>query len=37
MHLAYFKDIKTGKDLKCYAARLTGHGAQGSQQADHFT
>jgi hypothetical protein len=37
MHLAYFKDLKTGKDLKCPAARLTGNGAPGFQQAYHFT
>jgi hypothetical protein len=24
MHLINFKDLKTGKDLKCPAARLTG-------------
>jgi hypothetical protein len=36
MHLVYFKDPKTVKDLKCHAARLTGNGAPGSQQADHF-
>jgi hypothetical protein len=33
MHLTYFKDLKTGKDLKRPAARLTGNGAPGSQQA----
>jgi hypothetical protein len=37
MHLAYFKGLKTGKELKCLTARLTGNGTPGSQQADHFT
>jgi hypothetical protein len=37
MYLTYFKELKTGKDLKCHAARLTGNGAPGFQQADHFT
>jgi hypothetical protein len=37
MYLAYFKDLKTSKDLKCPAARLTGNGASGFQQADHFS
>jgi hypothetical protein len=37
MHLMNYKELKTGKDLKCPAARLTGNGAPGSQPAIHFT
>jgi hypothetical protein len=37
MHLTYLKDLKTGKDLNCPAARLTGNGAPCFQLADHFT